>query len=405
MEPLHCLRRYPLFALLGTEKLRAWLECGFVQGVATGETVFQAGTAGTWAYLVLEGGVRVLHSPRKDRDVTLGVFGVGELFGEYALLPPHYNTATCRATRPSRLLRLPLLPLRQAFAKRPEVQSNLKNWLRLHVLVGYLRQRTFLGFMSATSSLPLLDRCRSVDFPAGHTLQADGLSDDRWYFVHSGEVRLVPTDARGEERLLGAGDCFGERALLGQEGLPAAVAVSDTRCLVLERSEFAPAESRAQPSLQSFKPRTTASRTYPWIGQETPSDCGLAALAMIVHWHGQSVSLEQLRRAVAVGEEGVTILDLVNVVRDLGLGGRAVYADPARLAEVALPAIAHLDHGHYVVVYTLQPEGVVVGDPASGLVTWSQELFRKSCSGNLLVFDREASAAAGIGRLPQGPVE
>jgi hypothetical protein len=29
---------------------------------------------------------------------------------------------------------------------------------------------------------------------------------------------------------------------------------------------------------------------------------------------------------------------------------------------------------------------VVVGDPASGVVTWSLALFRQACSGNFLVF-------------------
>src|SRR5947209_1092030 len=114
MVPLECLRRYPLFALLDRQQLEAWLAGGQAQSVATGETLFQAGTPGTWAFLVLEGRVRVLQPAVPGRDVALGAFGPGELFGEYALLPPHYNTATCRATTPGRVLRLPLAPIHAA---------------------------------------------------------------------------------------------------------------------------------------------------------------------------------------------------------------------------------------------------------------------------------------------------
>ena len=80
MEPAACLARYPLFALLGAQSLEAWAACGKVQAVQTGETIFEAGTPGTWAFLVLEGQVRVLRSSGPDRDVSLGVFGPGQVF-------------------------------------------------------------------------------------------------------------------------------------------------------------------------------------------------------------------------------------------------------------------------------------------------------------------------------------
>jgi ABC-type bacteriocin/lantibiotic exporter with double-glycine peptidase domain len=51
-----------------------------------------------------------------------------------------------------------------------------------------------------------------------------------------------------------------------------------------------------------------------------------------------------------------------------------------------LPAVAHLRDGHYVVLYALTSESVVVGDPSTGVVTVSPSLFRGACSGSLLVF-------------------
>src|SRR4051812_19640215 len=90
------LYRYPLFATLEPAALDAWLASGEVRTVELGETLFQAGTPGCHVYLVQAGRVRVLRLTKEGRELVLGTFGPGELFGEYALLPPGLNTATCR---------------------------------------------------------------------------------------------------------------------------------------------------------------------------------------------------------------------------------------------------------------------------------------------------------------------
>jgi len=386
MKPAACLARYPLFALLGAQGLEAWAACGKVQPVQTGETIFEAGTPGTWAFLVLEGQVRVLRTSGLEHDVSLGVFGPGEVFGEYALLPPHLNTATCRAARSGQLLRLPLLPV-QTFTRRPEVQTSLKSWLRLNVLVGFLREQAFLGFMSAGSSLPLLDRCQESSFPDGHTIQADGLGDDRWHFIRAGQVSLEPMDAAGVAVLLGPGDCFGDRALLGGVGLPVAVARGAVRCLTLHRADFRPTPAGGSPSsCQTVCPRPGGGPSFPWVGQQEAGDCGVAALAMVARYHGRQVDIGQIRRLVEVGEHGASMLGLRQAAVALGLPCQAVRLDLSRFWEVVLPAVAHLAEGHYVAVYAVGPPGVVVGDPASAIATWSVAFFRQCCSGHLLVF-------------------
>jgi CRP-like cAMP-binding protein len=383
MDAAACLARYPLFALLGRGGLEAWAACGRVQPVQAGETIFEAGTRGNWAFLVLEGQVRVLQTSSSERDLSLGLFGPGEVFGEYAVLPPHLNTATCRAARPGRLLRLPLLPF-QTFARRPEVQANLKSWLRLNVLVGFLRERAFLGFMSAGSSLPLLDRCQELTFPDGHTIQADGLGDDRWYFLQSGQVSV---ESGGGTDVLGPGECLGERALLGAMGLPVAVARGEVRCLSLHRNDFGPPPGHGgQPSIQTTYHHPGGDQLFPWVGQQEAGDCGVAALAMVARSHGRSVEVADIRRLVEVGEHGASLLGLQQAATALGLPCRAARVDPSRLAEVTLPAVAHLSEGHYVAVFAQGLAGVVVGDPASAVVTWSVEFFRKCFSGHLLVF-------------------
>lgn len=389
MQPLECLRRYPLFNLLTSRQIETWLQGGEELPFTAGETIFQEGATGIWVYLVLDGRVRIVRRSPSGRELSLGMLGFGEVFGEYALVPPHRHTATCRAAGAVRLLRLPLLPLRRLLASWPKVTAQLKNWLRLHGLLGYLREQAFLGFMSAPSALRFLDYLEPAIFRALRTIQADGLGSDRWYFLQEGQVWLHPP-AQGPEqppRELGPGDCFGELALLGQENLPVVVAGTRVRCLCLPRTAFAsPPKWLLEASYQSLEPHlSTVRKVYPWVGQREEADCGVAALAMIAHFHGLNVPVESLRQRVTLGEHGATLLELQRVARTLGLRSLAIQAEASQFNQLQLPTLAHFKSGHYVVLYELTPEGAVIGDPASGIVRQSRRLFEEQCSGRLLL--------------------
>lgn len=382
-----CLRRYPLFDLLEAEQLDTWLQAAEEVTVPTGETVFQVGAAATWVYLILEGHVRAVHRASSGREVTLGRIGPGEVFGEYALLPPHRYTAGCRAVSDARLLCFPLAILQAMLAALPDVAADLKNWLCLDGLLAYLRQQAFLGFMSAPSALRFLDRLRPVEFQAGQTIQADGLGDDCWYFIETGAVSLNAADSAGNQapRELGPGDCFGARALLGREGLPVAVARSDTRCLGLAREHFSP-EHHHSNSLQSRQAQmSTWRREFVWVGQQEASDCGLAALVMIARFFRQDVSVPGLRQVCQIGDEGMSLVGLQEAASGLGLRCLAVQVRGEQFHQVAVPAIVHLDGGHYVVLYKFDPTEVIIGDPAVGIVRMSHDLFARSCSGKVLL--------------------
>jgi hypothetical protein len=111
MQPRDVLRRYPLFAVLDPPWLDAWLGSGTSVGVDLGDTLFQAGTPGAHVYLVRQGKVRVLRTTKAGGEISVGSAGPGDLLGEYSLVPPGLNTATCRAAGPGQVLRLPLGPL------------------------------------------------------------------------------------------------------------------------------------------------------------------------------------------------------------------------------------------------------------------------------------------------------
>jgi len=325
------------------------------------------------------------------REITLGTLLPGDVFGEYALLPPGRNTATCRTSAPSRLLCLPLAPLRSVIQGMKPVWKNLKNWLRLHTLLHYHRERAFLGFMSAESALKLLDRLRLASFPAGQTLQATGLAADTWHVIERGTVRLHLPGPAAAGVDLGPGEMFGECALIGQADLPEAVAVTDVRCQVLARHDFDPGAPVWSKIAQSYQPQLPARpQAHVWVPQLGPTDCGLAALAMVSLRLDAPVSVEELRTKVTLGPQGLTLQQLQQLATHVGLACRAVRVSADRLGQVSLPAIAHLRDGHYVVLHELGTAGVVVADPASGLVTWHLDFLSRCWSGALVLFERPA---------------
>ncbi len=388
MSFFDALLRYPLFALLGRKGLGLWLSQGQTETVPTGRVLLEAGTPGKYVWLVLEGGVRVLSHGKDDRDVPLGVFGPGETFGEYALLAPHRNTATCRAREPSRLLRLPLEPLRTTLASLPSVEDHLKNWLRLHALLSHLRGQTFLGFLSVPSVLPILDRCREETVPAGHTIQAEGLGDDAWLYLRTGRV-AIRTGRNGCEalRLLGPGDSFGEQALLSSGKVPRAEAEVDSSLLRLSREEFVRPLTGSAPSLlQTINPaRGIARQLRQWVPQLGTVDCGVASLAMAAWQLGIDVSVERVAAAVPLEERGASLRTLIEAAARLGLRANAVRVAPTLLDQLHGVAVAHLVERHYVTLFEVRRDTVCLGDPAVGVVEWPLERFLRSWSGVLLL--------------------
>src|SRR5215472_5991916 len=111
------LDSYPLFRLLSSRQLDAWLAAGQEIDCPSGFTLFQEDTPGAWIHVVRAGRVRIVRQSGR-RELSLGMLLPGDAFGEYALLSPGNNTATCRTAAPSRLLRLPLAPLQTALQEQ-----------------------------------------------------------------------------------------------------------------------------------------------------------------------------------------------------------------------------------------------------------------------------------------------
>ncbi len=105
-------------------------------------------------------------------------------------------------------------------------------------------------------------------------------------------------------------------------------------------------------------------------------DCGPTSLRMVAKYHGKSYSLQELRTKCFVTREGVSLLGISDGAESIGLRTLAARISFEKLAEEApLPCIAHWNQSHFVVVYKITKNKVLVGDPSSDMVEYTRDEF------------------------------
>jgi ATP-binding cassette, subfamily B, bacterial HlyB/CyaB len=117
-------------------------------------------------------------------------------------------------------------------------------------------------------------------------------------------------------------------------------------------------------------------RRYPFYAQQSASDCGAACLVMVGRYWGKQFSLNRLRELARVNRSGSLLKGLITAAETIGFVTRPVKASLDQLAKQQLPAIAHWEGNHYIVVYEIKGNRVVVGDPALGQRTLTSREFQ-----------------------------
>ena len=130
-------------------------------------------------------------------------------------------------------------------------------------------------------------------------------------------------------------------------------------------------------------------RRYPWVRQNDETDCGAAALATLARYHRRPLSVERMRDLAGTDRVGTTLLGLLRAAEGLGFVAKAVKGAKETLPQVPLPAIAHVmtpdGRGHFVVLYKVRPDSVIVADPAQGIRRLTRAEFERDWTGFLLL--------------------
>ncbi|WP_427162591.1 peptidase domain-containing ABC transporter [Aliinostoc sp. HNIBRCY26] len=126
-------------------------------------------------------------------------------------------------------------------------------------------------------------------------------------------------------------------------------------------------------------------RRYPFFAQQSASDCGAACLVMVSRHWGKRISVNRLRDIANVDRNGASLRGLSAAAESIGFSTRPVKASLDQLAKQKLPAIAHWEGKHYIVVYQITSKHVIVADPAIGQRTLTHEEFKADWTGYTLL--------------------
>ena len=225
-----------MFAALDPAERDIVIQAMEERSFAKGDTIIREGEEGNELFVVDSGKLecyKKLHSPEAPKLVK--TYGVGDAFGELALLYNAPRAATITAASPCVLWVLDRncfnhIVKESAIRKRERYES-------------FLSRVELLENMDPYEKSQIADALRSVSFAQGEYVIREGEWGEVFYIIEEGQAvatkTLTPGQPPVEVKQYHEGEYFGELALLkGEPRAANIIARSALRCVTLDRLSF-----------------------------------------------------------------------------------------------------------------------------------------------------------------------
>jgi HlyB family type I secretion system ABC transporter len=328
------------------------------------------------------------HGVRASQGVKLGCLSKEDLQRLMQQSPPILEGLR------EQVLRRDLLLL---FFQHPLLQDLSR--YQLWDLLSSLRRETLdPGASLAAASSPQLWLIRQGEFagPSGQRLLGGSLysadrGSGRWQVVQPIELYRLPIETLEQIRDRQIPAAQRQPLPLDSASLTDSAAITPTNGfstpapLQTLRHNRAPKVYFPSPAVKLGHWWQQLTQRFPFVKQQSKSDCGVACLAMIGRYWGKKFRIYQLRPLANVARDGASLLGLVTAAESIGFATRPVKGSLQSLAKQPLPAIAHWEGNHYIVVYAISYRIVTVSDPAFGQRKLSHAQFQQGWTGYTLL--------------------
>lgn len=125
----------------------------------------------------------------------------------------------------------------------------------------------------------------------------------------------------------------------------------------------------------------------PTILQMEASECGAAALGIILAHYKLFIALEELRANCGVSRNGSKAANVLKAAREYGMNANAAEADIEGLQSLNSPCIAFWNFNHFIVVEEITNKHAYINDPATGPRKISIDQFSAGFTGVILLIE------------------
>ncbi|MBW4509354.1 MAG: peptidase domain-containing ABC transporter [Scytonematopsis contorta HA4267-MV1] len=339
-------------------------------------------------YLVCSGKVRLLgFDTTLGREVSTSLLSATHTFGADDLFCSEVLFYRAVAASECLIAKIKRHQLEICLKKIPQLKEQLQPSALERQMMTFLKTRTKLRSQKSQTIKRLLPYVVSREL---------GVGSGEWG-VGNGELGMGSGKIKGEypneiqAGLIAQTDSF--LYYLSEEGCSLAAEIMPI--LFTKTPPSLPSPPPSPPPLPlpnsplptPHSPLPTPHSPLPFIQQQSSSDCGAACLTMICQYWGKRFSINTLRSLAQVDRTGASLGGLAEACESLGFHTLAVRGSLSKLEEQSNPWIAHWQASHYVVVWQVKGNNVLISDPAIGKRQLSRSDFEASWTGFALLLE------------------
>ena len=136
-QDLEALSSTALFTGLSVAEIEDLVAFASVRRYKARTVIMEKGDAANAVYIILDGQVRIFSQGDEDKEVTLNELGMGQYFGELALITDEPRCASAVTTSDARLLMVPKPQFKEFLATSPDAALRM-----IHFLANKVRELT-----------------------------------------------------------------------------------------------------------------------------------------------------------------------------------------------------------------------------------------------------------------------